>query len=485
MSKKFLRIVCLLILGAIPAAALLTAAGFSDPHQHYMVTLSRADYELLRSDARAGQQVRGLDIAGVDLTKNTVSLVVSENERELLVDLSKSLVKGLNSPMLVNEMDPNGLDGKYKTSDQIEKLLKDYAATYPQLATVLSIGKSLEGREIFAIKITKQTAAANGQEVKKPAIFFNSMHHAREVMSTEVGVDIIDYLLSNYGKDPKVSHWIEHNEIYVLPMLNVDGNSRVWSSDPWWRKNARDGVGVDINRNYPFSWNTCDGSSATPTAADYRGPSAASEPETNVMMQFVASIHPVFSISFHSFSEIVIYPYGCGNHTETQDVVEPLGRQIASLIKTDDGQGTYRAGIAPDLLYSVDGDDISWMYHEHHVIPYVIEVNASSQGFQPNYEKWRDSTVARVRPGWQLLLDRMDGPALTGSAGEKVTVEVLGAQGSTQLFKSDEQGNFHAIVKPGLYQVRLTTADGRRSEIAVKASDRPVVLENLNFVNRN
>src|SRR5580658_994426 len=101
------------------------------------------------------------------------------------------------------------------------------------------------------------------------------------------------------------------------------------------------------------------------------------------MMGFVTSIHPVFNISFHSYSELVIYPYGCGTHTETADVVEPLGKQMAALIPSDTGSGTYTAGLAPDLLYSVDGNDIDWMYHEQHVIPFIIELNSDAQGFQP------------------------------------------------------------------------------------------------------
>ena len=160
-----------------------------------------------------------------------------------------------------------------------------------------------------------------------------------------------------------------------------------------WRKNARGGYGVDINRNYPYAWNSCNGSSSSRYAQDFHGDSAASEPETQVMMEYVRSVHPVISISYHSYSEIVIYPYGCsGQHTETKAVVEKIGKELASKLKTDDGKDTYTAGTAPDLLYSVDGGDIDWLYAVGQVIPFVIEVNSSSQGFQPSYSRWRDKT---------------------------------------------------------------------------------------------
>jgi hypothetical protein len=242
-------------------------------------------------------------------------------------------------------------------------------------------------------------------------------------------------------------------------MLNVDGNNIVWTQDNMWRKNARGTNGVDINRNYPYQWNTCNGSSSDETADDYRGPSAASEPETNVLMNFVKAIHPVFSISYHSYSEIVIYPYGCGTHTETADVVEPLGKQMAALIPADSGSGTYTAGLAPDLLYPVDGDDIDWMYHEAHVIPFVIEVNSDAQGFQPGFDDWREKTVTKVRPAWELLLDRLDhasirGQVTTASRAGSVHVEGL-SERFVQTYPVRADGSFHAILNPGNYRVSV------------------------------
>jgi hypothetical protein len=283
------------------------------------------------------------------------------------------------------------------------------------------------------------------------------MHHAREVMSTEVPLDIAEYLLASYGKDAKATHWVNSDVTYVIPMLNVDGNNLVWTQDNMWRKNARGGYGVDINRNDPYQWNTCNGSSSDTSADDYRGPSAASEPETNVLMNFVTAIHPVFDISFHSYSELVIYPYGCGTHTETSDVVEPLGKQMAALIPSDSGSGTYTAGLAPDLLYSVDGDDIDWMYHEAHVIPYVIELNSDRNGFQPSYDDARDKTVVSVRPAWQLLFDRLDQASVHGIIKNKkmTRVSVHGAA-FTQSYPVHRDGTFHLVLNPGDYKLTFS-----------------------------
>lgn len=436
--------------------SIFVGAGPTLSHPRYLVRIS---LEELKSHLA---QIRhtGVDVAGVNIPRGTADLIA---DSEQLAQLSREGVAGRRNPTRLVLDAP---DAKFKTPEQVAQILAGFQKTYPELARVESIGKSAQGRDILALRITEN---AGKSAPSKPAILFNGMHHAREVMSTEVPLDIAEYLLSHYGSDSKVTHWLDSNVIYVLPMLNVDGNNLVWTQDSMWRKNSR---GVDINRNYPYKWNGCGGSSDASDAQDYHGPSAASEPETNVLMNFVKSVHPVFDISFHSYSELVIYPYGCGQHTETADVVEPLGKQLASLIPSDTGSGTYTAGLAPELLYTVDGDDISWMYHDQHVIPFVIELNSDEQGFQPSYDDWRDKTVTKLRPAWQLLLDRLDHSTIRGQvnlpagARPRVRVQGLGAQSEfRQTYPVRPDGSFFAVVNPGDYRVTVEGAgmNGSRS----------------------
>ena len=123
-------------------------------------------------------------------------------------------------------------------------------------------------------------------------------------------------------------------------------------------------------------------------------------------MGLVANIKPVFDISYHSYSELVLYPYGCqGQRTETHQIISKIGRKIGQILD-------YRPGTPWEILYGVDGGDVDWMYAAHQVIPYVIELNSSREGFQPNYSEWRDVTMNQTRAGWQHLLERLDGPGV-------------------------------------------------------------------------
>jgi carboxypeptidase T len=333
---------------------------------------------------------------------------------------------------------------EYLNPSEVEDFLKEMHHRFPEITELRSIGKSLEGRDIWAIKISDNAK----YDEKEPVFLVNGMHHAREVMTPEITTDMVEYLLTNYGSIPEVTSWVNGTEIWVIPMFNVDGNNKMWTEDSWWRKNTRNGHGVDINRNYPTAWNTCNGSSSSTRAQDYRGSAPGSEPETQAMMNFVASIKPVFNISYHSYSEIVIYPFGCKpRRTPVEEAVESIGKEIGTLLD-------YEPGTSWELLYNVDGGDIDWMYTEHQVLPYVIEVNSTGQGFHPDYAKWRDKTVLRNRPGWMHLLRKLQGPSLQGVSSRKYkTIRIAKNGKALQTYKINPDGSYYVILKPGKYDV--------------------------------
>jgi len=418
------------------------------------VTLSEDKSELKNLIAE------GYDIAGIDYEKGTVDIITATKDEGVALGFfgfkvtSQKTIDTTRAP-----------DSSYKNPEKIQSFLENIANAYPHLVRVESIGKSHENRDIWAVKITDNPEI---RELDEPVIFFNSMHHAREIMTPEVAIDTIEYLLANYGTDPEITGWLNNNEVWVIPMLNPDGNNKVWNGSNMWRKNTRQGHGVDLNRNYPYGWNTCNGSSGSTSSDTYRGPSAGSEPEVQALMNLVARIQPVFSISYHSYSELVIYPYGCnGLKTETKSVVEKIGQELAAVIKRDSGTAGYKPGTAWELLYSADGGDIDWMYNVHNVIPYVIELNSSSQGFQPAY-RWRSPTVEKMRPGWKMLFNRLAGSGVRGvvrdAAGNTLPqtmlkVETLGSGVVEPInWKIKGDGTFHVVLNPGTYKLTFNLA---------------------------
>jgi hypothetical protein len=436
-----------------------------------IVTIKLKDYNLGLRQLIS----EGFDIAGVDVTNGTVDVVVGQ---AVIGELSALQLGKITQTKDVNpEVAP---DPGYKTYAELTTILEEYRSRFPGILSVESIGKSHEGRDIWAVKISDNVDA----EENEPVVFFNAMHHAREVMTTEIAIDIIDQLTSTYASNSRTQSWVNDNVIWIVPMVNPDGNNKVWTANNMWRKNTREGYGVDINRNYPYAWGTCNGSSGSTYSDTYRGPAAGSEPETQAMMGLVNRIKPVLSISYHSYSELVIYPYGCdGEHTPDRDVVESLGRQLAGRLPKDGSSGTYDPGTSWELLYAVDGGDIDWYYNEHQVLPYVIEVSSSAQGFQPPFS-WRQRTVEKNRAGWGFMIDRLAQSGIRASVSVDNQMAVDGtvtltpmnqsavSAESGRVYKVKSDGTFHIVAEPGMYQLTVTSGDKTETREIMVAGQR-------------
>lgn len=412
-----------------------------------------------RTDVRKVKSL-GIDVAGVDVNEGIIDVLINDEEYALLTKngfvVETNWVQGVSFDGLVDE--------EYKNPYEVEQFMQTASGLFPELTKLIEIGKSLEGRSIWALKISDNPGVRENDE---PTVLFNSMHHAREVMTPEVSMDVIEYLLSNYENDSRVKNWVDRNEIWVVPMLNVDGNNQVWQGKNLWRKNTRDGHGVDLNRNYPFGWNSCNGSSGRTSDDDYRGPEPASEPETRALMNLVAEIKPVFDISYHSYSELVLYPYGCRNSSGASNAaMETIGDELGSLLG-------YRAGTPWEILYEADGSDIDWMLGEHQVIPYVLELNSRRDGFQPKYSTTRDKTVELNRKGWMHLLDRLEGSGIRGVVPQNLrtgsdVVRILKNDVLIQTYRVNPDGSFHIVLNPGKYAVEFSFAENFNQTVILK-----------------
>lgn len=292
--------------------------------------------------------------------------------------------------------------GQYHTYAETEAMLTSLAATYPTLAERTVIGTSLQGRNITALKISDNV----GVDESEPEVLYMGNHHARELMSVEIPLLFAEYLLQNYGVNSTITNYIDNREIYVVPMVNPDGHfyvqqNHAGSSNTWWRKNRRDNgdftFGVDLNRNYAFEWGYDNvGSSPLTNSEVYRGPGSFSEPETQVIRDFVNGREFVSWFSYHSYGELLLYGWGYV-YANTPD-----HEAIAALADTLALENNYLAGNpASGAIYITNGDSDDWGYGEQTTKPkifaYTPEVNSAAQGgFGP--------AEALIVPTFNLLL---------------------------------------------------------------------------------
>ena len=277
--------------------------------------------------------------------------------------------------------DERGWFADYKTYDQINAYLDTLVAQYPDLISKYPIGTSLQGRTIYAVTVTSPVGG------DKAALCFNAEQHAREWISPMTLMYVVDRLVSTYDTDPVARAMLDRLVFYVVPMVNPDGYVYTWSTDRMWRKNRRlnyDGsYGVDLNRNWSVGWGG-PGSSGDPWSETYRGTAPFSEPETQVLRDYILA-HPdiVGYIDFHSYSQLVMWPYGY-NYTEPPEpdrsVMIGLANDMADAIFSIHGQ-TYIPQPTHDL-YLAAGVASDWGYDEGGAYSWTIELrDTGTYGF--------------------------------------------------------------------------------------------------------
>ena len=108
----------------------------------------------------------------------------------------------------------------YYTLDQVYEAVQAIGKAYPELAKVEEIGKSDEGRPLVAVTINNPKT---GPALSKPAIYVDGNIHGNEIQGGEISLYLLDYLLSNYGKNKDVAGMVDKTVFYVVPVVNVDG----------------------------------------------------------------------------------------------------------------------------------------------------------------------------------------------------------------------------------------------------------------------
>lgn len=270
---------------------------------------------------------------------------------------------------------PQGdINGAYHNYNETNMLLGELASAYPGLAQVTTIGYSIEGRELKVIKISDNV---NIDEAE-PKIFIAGCHHAREWISVEMPLLFAQYLLEHYQDNPGVRRAVNGAQVYIMPIQNPDGLEFSIHTYRMWRKNRRYNGnlawGVDTNRNYGYMWGYDDvGSSPDPYSDVYRGLAPFSEPETEVVRQFLLAHPPAGTISYHNYSQIIIYPWGY-TYTPAPDAGEMnrIAAQMSNLIYQVNGR-IYTYGAA-EMLYLTNGDITDWIYGTFGTPAFTIEL---------------------------------------------------------------------------------------------------------------
>jgi hypothetical protein len=312
-------------------------------------------------------------------------------------------------------------DSAYHNYDEVTAETKAIADAYPSIVQRISIGQSFEHRDIWALKVSDNVTT----DEDEPEVLIDANQHAREHLTVEMALYLLDELTSKYATDPRIKSIVDSREIWIVPTVNPDGAEYDIASGQYanWRKNRQPNagspeIGTDLNRNWGWQWGCCNGSSSSPANEEYRGASAFSAPETQALRDFVLSrrvggVQQIkASIDFHSFGELVMWPYAYtfadiapGMTQDQHDTFAAIGTSMAQ-------SNGYTPQQASDLYIS-DGNLRDWLWGSQGIFAYGIEMYppdpSNLGGFYPPDEIIAAQT-ARNREAVLRLIESADCP---------------------------------------------------------------------------
>ena len=280
------------------------------------------------------------------------------------------------------------------------------AAEHPGIVRVFSIGKSYQGRKLWAAEISDNV----GDDEGEPEVLFDGLHHAREHLSAEMSIYILDLLANQYGKSTnlgkRITRLVDKRRTWVVFMVNPDGLQYDLGGSPYrsWRRNRQptpgsSKIGTDLNRNYGYKFGCCGGSSGKPGAWNYRGPRAWSAPETRALRDFIRSrvvggrqrirTH----ITFHTSGELVLWPYAYTYKNLPMDMTELDLRVFRAMGKAMAATNGYRA-LQSSSMYPTDGDMIDWTYAKQRIFSFTFELYPRGGG-TPKHHYPPDEVIGR------------------------------------------------------------------------------------------
>ncbi len=394
------------------------------------------------------------------ITDESFEMIVSTNSYQSLLDAGyahETLAFGRPFKEIQAERQANlSVPFGYPDLDEIIAQLTTIEANFPDICQLVDLTETygtpatVEGRHLYALKISDNVAL----DEDEPTFLMVSNHHAREIVTPVLALYAIDQLTMGYGSDPSITSIVNSNEIWIAPVWNPDGYSYVFNTDNMWRKNRRvfpGGIGVDQNRNYPQGWySPCSGND-DPSSDIFKGPSPASEAETQTMIAWSLDRQFAKVLDYHSSGREVLHGYACWDHPFD----EYLEEKAIALSNAAGYEGDHRPP-------SADGEHYQWQFGTMSALAFLMETQTQ---FQPSYSVAL-SEAAMVWPGTRWLLLQpipLQGHITNAGNGEPVEATIscpaVAFEHEETIPTNSRFGRYHAFYPDGWYSFEIEADD--------------------------
>jgi len=328
-----------------------------------------------------------------------------------------SNISVINGTPVENKTNENQTSYQYYTYQNMTDLLLELYTNNSDIMHLESLGKTYENRDIWLVKISDNV----DQDEEEPGVLLMGAHHGNEKPSYEVLIYFIKHIIKNYrenntdndgdgeinediidgfdndqdgliDEDPseeRVRDVVNNTQIFLIPMVNPDGveaDSRKNCAPNYGSFGLRNKItsyGVNLNRNYDYKWNyqflfplRFHFFNIWDKSFNYRGPEPFSENETKAVKDLVEKSNISISLSYHSYSEVMFYPWmHTSRTTPHEEIFLSVGENMSKINKyrlLPDGWNN-KTSIIPKLGGTL-GTSENWLYGQHEIIAFTMEL---------------------------------------------------------------------------------------------------------------
>lgn len=342
----------------------------------------------------------------------------------------------------------------YHTYAQVCSSMYALRNQYSNITKLETLGLSTLNRIILAMKITDNPQI----EEPEPEIRLVGAHHGNEKISTEITLSFLKFLLENYGTNPQVTHLVNNREIWIIPILNVDGHVN----------NSRyNGAGYDLNRDYGYMWqgNT---------------PSPWSQPETRAIQKHSQNNNIVLEYEYHSTASYVNYLWDY--HPK-----DPPDSSYIISISQEYADSTY--GSATTRLTKINGFD--WYVARGSAQDAVFGIwggiGTTIETQQPSQQARIDSICLANRRALLAMITRA-GWGISGTVKDSITQQPLFAMikftnpKRWPVYTDKSFGDFYKMVPAGTYTFTVFANGYEPKTYTVNVSNTGAVYLDINLL---
>ena len=409
---------------------------------------------------------------------NEVHILATESQYYTIINAGINIEKIENKArqyyleLLEETRDSDNPMRDYHDYNELTEFLVNISNTYPSITNLVSIGQSVQGRELWVLEISDNP----GVNEVEPEFRYIANMHGDETVGREMSVYLIDWLCSNYGVSERATNLINNTSIHIMPSMNPDG------FELGQRNNAND---VDLNRDFPDQFQ------------DPNNNVNGRQPETRSVMQWSEQHNFILSANMHTGALVVNYPFdgpnsGSYSACPDDDIFVDLALTYSENHQDMYTESPFSQGITNGAQwYALFGGLQDWSYVWTKAFDVTLEQNEvkwPNQNLLPGL--WDENREAMIS-----YIERVHGPSVKGvvidaDSGLPVPCSIT-VEGNENVISNDiEYGDYYRLLTPGTYQITFNSIGYEPQSQTINVNDSAVTLnielavdEGLSFAN--